>query len=65
MTILDPRAIVLTVLTEKLSQVDYSPRYFALDDHAPWAREWLLEHPHWGMPGCELDWERAITPVKK
>lgn len=64
-TFLDPRAIVFTALTEKLSQVDYSPRYFALDDHAPWAREWLLEHPHWGVEGCELDWERAITPMRK
>lgn len=63
---LDPRAIVFTPLDPRSSARWTTPRATqALDDHAPWAREWLLEHPYWGVPGCELDWERAITPVRR
>jgi hypothetical protein len=51
---LDPRVIVFN---ESAGTVDYSPRYY--QDQPAWVMGWLKIHPHWGVPGCELDWEKA------
>lgn len=63
---LDPRAIVFTPLDPRSSARWTTPRATS-----PWTTmppgpgSGCSLHPHWGVPGCELDWERAITPVKK
>jgi hypothetical protein len=56
---LDARAVAFN---ETTIHIDYSPRYFPLDDHSPRVREWLIQHPRWGMNGSFDDWEEALRP---
>jgi hypothetical protein len=57
--LLDARAVVFN---ETTIAIDYSPRYFPLDDHSPRVREWLMKHPRWGTNGSFDDWEEALRP---
>lgn len=57
LVLLDPRALVLDVVTQRCV---YSPRTVPADELPPWVRDWLREHPRWGVPGCEQDWLDAV-----
>ena len=60
--VLDARAIVFD---ETEGTVPYGPRTGpTLELHSEPIRVWLNEHPNWGIPGCELDWDNAIAPAE-
>ena len=53
---LDPRACIFNLETH---EVVYTPRMVPKQELAPWVRDWLRDHPRWGVPGCEQDWRNA------
>jgi hypothetical protein len=59
-TVIDPRGIVVD---EATNNVIYSPRFWE-NDLTPKTREWLKQHPDWGIPGCEKDWKQARRAVQ-
>jgi hypothetical protein len=56
---LDPRVIVFN---DSEARVEYSPRAYE-DEQLEWVKDWLAQHPHWGVQGCELNWDRAREGV--
>jgi len=58
--ILDPRVIIFN---DSTVTVDYSPRQDE-SQQADWVRDWLRQHPNWGLPGCEADWTKALQGVE-
>lgn len=58
--ILDQRAIVYG---PEVGRVLYWPRMLKPGELEPGVREWLRRHPHWAVPGCEQNWERAVSEI--